>query len=192
MTNTHTRTDLYERIAAVVREALPGEPGDRLLDRIATELAAAAGFDPAEDEALYARFQLEAERVAATDTVTGLPNRARVAEDLARAIATARRYDEPVTVLVAQLDDVSREHEERVAGEALLRLVRVSDVVGRIGPGRFAIVLPRTGALGAALVAGRIAELEDFAFSFGNATLSNDVGSAGELLATAEATLGDS
>lgn len=192
ITNIHTRPDLYERIAAVVYEALPGEPGDRLLDRIALELAAAVGLEPADEENVYARIRLEGERVAATDPATGLPNRARVMEDMTRAIAAAQRYEEPLSVLVARVEGETGGEHDRVVGEALLRLVRVSDVVGRIAPGRFAVVLPRTGALGAALVAGRIAELEDFALSLGNATLSDEVASADELLATAESALGES
>lgn len=189
ITNIHTRPDLYERLAAAVYEALPGEPGDRLLDRLATELTATLGLEPADDGSLFATLQLEAERVAATDPDTGLPNRTRVVEDLTRAIAVARRYEEPVSVLVAQVGDAEGESRDRLVGEALLRLVRVTDVVGRLAPGRFAVVLPRTGALGAALVAGRISELGEFGLSLGNATLADEAQGAEELLATAEAAL---
>ena len=147
------KADLYDRIAATIREALPGDPGDRLLARIVEEISIAAGEGGCEIAALVERLSLEVERDAATDAVTGLPNRALLIDDLTRAIATAGRHDEPVAVLVAQMDHSTGAQEERLVGEALLRLVRVSDVVARIAPGRFAVILPRTNAAGADLVA---------------------------------------
>lgn len=183
--------DPYERIAAAIREALPGDRGDRLLESIVEELAEVAGRGGDDAAALYARLRLEFERVAATDTATGLPNRARFMEDLNRCIAAAVRYGEPLGLLVAQIDDGPDEDDERTVGEALLRLVRVSDVVARIAPGRFALILPRTGAVGAALVAARVSELEGYELALGNATLTADLATADELLALAEASLGE-
>lgn len=183
-------TDPYERVAIAVREALPGAAGDRLLERIVQVLSEAA--EPGNDEAaaLWDRLRLELERAVATDEPTGLPNRARFMEDLTRSIAAARRYDEPVAVLVAeaQAEDGA---DERELGEALLRLVRVSDVVARIAPARFGIILPRTGPVGAALVAARISGLEGFRLALGNATLSAGTATSEELLALAEASLGE-
>jgi GGDEF domain-containing protein len=177
--------DPHERIALAVRDALPGEAGDRLLERIVAELAA---VDEANDPDSYARLRIELERYIATDPVTGLPNRVRFMDDLTRAIASARRYDEPLAILV--LDLVDQDADEQAAGEQLLRLVRVTDDVARIGPGRFAIVLPRTGSLGCALVASRVADLEGHSYVLGNATLTRDVTTADELLARAETSLG--
>ena len=132
---------------------------------------------------------MELERQAATDHVTGLPNRARFMADLTRDIASARRADEPLALLV--VDVLGPDADEQAAGVELLRLVRTTDVVARVGPGRFAIILPRTGTVGCALVAARVAGLEHPAFAFGNATLTADVVGAAELLAEAEASLGE-
>ncbi len=183
-------TDPYERIASAVREALPGAAGDRLLERIVQELSEAAEHGNDEAAALWDRLELELERAVATDDRTGLPNRGRFMDDLSRSIAAANRYNEPVAVLVAEApaEDVV---DERELGEALLRLVRVTDLVARIAPARFGIILPRTGPVGAALVAARIAGLEGFRLALGNATLGADAATPDDLLALAEASLGE-
>jgi len=181
-----TIADPYERIALAVREALPGEPGVQLLARIVEELAA---VDEANDGDAYAQMHLELERQVGTDPVTGLPNRVRFMDDLTRAIAAATRYDEPLSLLV--LDLVDADADEQAAGEGLLRLVRITDVVARIAPGRFAIILPRTGTVGCALVAARVAAPDEHVFVLGSATFASDSTDATALLARAESSLED-
>lgn len=181
-----TIVDHYERIALAVREALPGEPGEQLLARIVAELAA---VDETNDGDAYAGLHLELERQVGTDPATGLPNRVRFMDDLTRAIAAAARYDEPLSLLV--LDLVDGDADERTAGEALLRLVRITDFVARIAPGRFAIVLPRTGTVGCALVAARVTDPDEHAFVLGSATLASKSTDATALLARAESSLED-
>jgi GGDEF domain-containing protein len=176
--------DPYERIALAVREALPGEAGDQLLARIVDELAAVGEAGEGDG---YAQLQLELERQVATDPVTGLPNRVRFMDDLTRAIAAATRYDEPLSLIV--LDLVDADADEQAAGEGLLRLVRITDVVARIAPGRFAIILPRTGTVGCALVAARVAAPDENTFTLGSATFAGESTEAAALLARAEAAL---
>lgn len=178
------RLDPCERIALAIREALPGEAGDVLLARIVGELAA---VDEAEDGAGYAGLQLELERQVATDPITGLPNRVRFMDDLTRAIAGATRYDEPLSIIA--LDLTGGDADEEAAGEALLRLVRITDIVARVAPRRFAIILPRTGTIGCALVAARVAALDDHASALGTATLAGGPIDAPTLLARAEEAL---
>ena len=124
------------------------------------------------------------ERQAATDPVTGLPNRVRFMDDLTRAIAAATRYDEPLSLLV--LDLGHRDADEQAAGEALLRLVRISDIVARIAPGRFAIILPRTGTIGCALVSARVVALDVHAFTISSTTFAGEPTDAAALLARGE------
>lgn len=178
-------TDPYERIALAVREALPGDAGDQLLARIVDELAA---VDEENDGDAYARLHLELERQVATDPVTGLPNRVRFMDDLTRAIAAATRYDEPLSLIV--LDLVDARADEQATGEALLRLVRITDVVARIAPGRFAIILPRTGTVGCALVAARVTGSDERSFTIASATCAGESTDAAALLARAEDALG--
>lgn len=176
--------DPFERIALAVREALPGEAGDQLLARIVDELAAVGEAGEGDG---YAQLQLELERQVATDPVTGLPNRVRFMDDLTRAIAAATRYDEPLSLIVLDLPDTNA--DEQAAGEGLLRLVRITDVVARIAPGRFAIILPRTGTVGCALVAARVAAPDESTFTLGSATFAGESTEAAALLARAEAAL---
>lgn len=180
-------TDPYERIAMAVREALPGSAGEQLLARIVDELAA---IEEQDGDAIHAELHHELERLAATDPATGLPNRLSFMDDLTRALATAARYREPLTLLVVELADP--DGDERAAGEALLRLVRITDIVSRVAPGRFAIILPRTDATGGALVATRVEALEAHPSTIGNVTFSGEpVVDAATLLARAEDALGD-
>lgn len=179
-----TTLDPYERIALAVREALPGDAGDLLLARIVDELAA---VDEADGGTTYAELHLELERQVATDPVTGLPNRLRFMDDLTRAIAAATRYDEPLSLLV--LDLVDRDDDEQAAGEALLRLVRITDIIARIAPGRFAVILPRTGTIGCALVAARAEILHEHSFTLSSATFAGEPTDAAALLARAEESL---
>ena len=179
-----TTIDPYERIALAVREALPGGAGELLLARIVAELAA---VNEADGETTYAELHLELERQVATDPVTGLPNRVRFIDDLTRAIAAATRHDEPLSLLVLVLAD--RDADEQAAGESLLRLVRISDLVARIAPGRFAMILPRTGTIGCALVSARVAALDEHSFIPGSATFAGKPTDAAALLARAEEAL---
>ena len=179
-----TATDPYERIASAIREALPGEAGDLLLARIVDELAT---VDEDEGDA-FGPLHLELERQVATDPVTGLPNRLRFMDDLTRAIAASSRYDEPLSLLA--LDLVDEGTDEQAAGEGLLRLVRITDVVARIAPRRFAVILPRTGTVGCALVAARVTGTESERFRCGSATFAGEPADAPALLARAEAALG--
>ncbi len=174
-------SDPYERIAAAVRTALPGEAGDLLLARIVEELAA---VDEENDGDAYAGLHLELERQVATDPVTGLPNRVRFMDDLTRAIAASTRFDEPLSLIV--LDLVGEATDEQAAGEMLLRLVRITDVVARVAPGRFAIILPRTGTVGCALVQARVADPGGHVFTLASTTYAGEPTDAATLLARAE------
>jgi GGDEF domain-containing protein len=173
--------DPFERIALAVREALPGEAGELLLARIVDELAE---LDETDGGTGQGELHLELERQVTTDPVTGLPNRVRFMDDLTRAIAAATRHDEPLSLLVLDLAD--RDADEQAAGEALLRLVRITDLVARVAPRRFAIILPRTGTIGCALVAARVSALDEHASRIGTVTFAGDPTDAPTLLAHAE------
>lgn len=179
--------DPAEKIAAAVYEALPGDAGSQLLEQIANALADAAEHGTEDAATAQAHLQLELERSVATDIVTGLPNRRRFFEDLRRAVGAARRYDEPLALVVGEMTEEADGDRLRELGEALLRKVRVSDIVARIGPGSFAVILSRTGTVGAALVAARLAETTGPVLAFGYAELGKDVTSAGDLLQRAQA-----
>ncbi|MBN1172423.1 MAG: diguanylate cyclase [Micromonosporaceae bacterium] len=101
------------------------------------------------------------------DTLTGLANRAKVAEQLDRALDATRRTGDSTAVLLIDLDRFKQindtfGHEvgdRFLAGFAnlLRRSVLGSDTVGRLGGDEFIVVLERVGsAANAASVADRI------------------------------------
>lgn len=116
-----------------------------------------------------ARLRRSVQRLTTIDAVTGLRNREFLFERLAAEIARARRYKQPLSLVLLDFDDLTRfnarhgNHE----GNRLLRtaanLVKMSvrdnvDVACRFTGGEFALLLPNTpaSAKGAGTVAERI------------------------------------
>ncbi len=153
---------------------------------------------------------------SAVDTVSGLYSRWYFFERLYAEVARARRYREPLALVVAEVDRedrlaASRGAEFRDAAlAAVARLVLSSlrdkvDVACRLGAGRFALLLPNTppGPSAAGLVAERIrvrvagthlsddevGELGRFTMSLGVAGYPDAAEDADELMATAESRL---
>src|SRR5439155_25187885 len=105
--------------------------------------------------------------VATHDDLTGLPNRGLLHRRLADALEAAGNCESPVTVLCCAVDglrNVNDVHGVR-GGDAVLvevarrlrALVRPTDTVGRIGAGRFALILEGRDARTAGSVGERIA-----------------------------------
>jgi diguanylate cyclase (GGDEF)-like protein len=100
-----------------------------------------------------------AEARAATDSLTGLPNRRAVQEALKRMIAQAGRTLAPMAVLLLDLDHFKQINDTyghdrgdavlAAVGEVLAGALRTSDFVGRNGGEEFVALLPDTGVEGA-------------------------------------------
>jgi len=110
--------------------------------------------------------QLELERAARVDFLTGICNR-RAIEDLAqRVIAAARRHGMPLSMMIIDVDHFKRINDDfgHAAGDrALLETVarirdsmRVEDLVGRFGGEEFVVVMPNTDAGSARIAAERV------------------------------------
>lgn len=109
----------------------------------------------------------ELRREASQDSLTGLKNRRRFEEDLRLAMARGRREGTTGAVLMLDLDRFKRVNDSHghPAGDRLIeeiadvlrRRTRESDVLARLGGDEFAIVLPRSGAAEARMVAESIA-----------------------------------
>ena len=113
-----------------------------------------------------ARLHDIVQRQAITDDLTGLVNRRRFVEALDSEVERARRFDAPLTIVLADLDnfkdvnDVFGHHGGDVVLRAFADLIRSHvrdvDVSGRIGGEEFAILLPETSREDAVLVAERM------------------------------------
>ncbi|MBX9961978.1 MAG: EAL domain-containing protein [Burkholderiales bacterium] len=105
-------------------------------------------------------------RLAYEDTLTALPNRAMFLDRLQQAVLTARRTNDPVSVMMLDLDrfKVINDSLGHAAGDQVLRevahrlreLLRDSDTVARLGGDEFAVLLPTGTSDGVAIVAQRI------------------------------------
>jgi diguanylate cyclase (GGDEF)-like protein len=102
---------------------------------------------------------------ATRDGLTDLPNHRAFQDEFPRAVAAARRFQEPLAIIVFDLDDfkfINDRHGhphgdailQRVAG--VLRAGRVEDRPFRIGGDEFAMLLPHTDGEGSRTIAGRL------------------------------------
>ena len=104
-------------------------------------------------ERLHTEYEVMA-NLAYTDTLTSLPNRRRLYEDVYRLIALAERYGQEFCVCLFDLDHFKRLNDthghlvgdqvlQEVAQVARLHL-RATDLFGRWGGEEFVVLLPQT------------------------------------------------
>lgn len=103
---------------------------------------------------------------ATTDPLTRLKNRRAFFENGAKHLSVARRYNTDFSIIAADLDYFKRVNDtygHQAGDEALiavagilLQMTRAEDTVARVGGEEFAMLLPDTNRLGAAVLAERI------------------------------------
>lgn len=112
--------------------------------------------------ALLLAWRAEAEgqlaRLAQTDGLTGLADRRAFAERAVHLISMARRHNEPLALMVLDLDFLKTINAERgqdagdralaLFGSCLQAQMRLGDLVGRVGGEEFAVLMARSDALG--------------------------------------------
>jgi diguanylate cyclase (GGDEF)-like protein len=144
--------------AALVEHAAPLSAGDQ--ERVAVSVSQAS---PA---LANLRNLAIAETRAATDALTGLPNRRAVDDTLLRMLAQAGRSFDPLSVILLDLDHFKtindtyghdRGDEVLAAFGARLReVLRAGDFAGRSGGEEFVIFLPDTDRTGAVRLAEKL------------------------------------
>ncbi|MDP9344888.1 MAG: GGDEF domain-containing protein, partial [Actinomycetota bacterium] len=107
-----------------------------------------------------------AEARAATDALTGLPNRRALRDSLTRMLAQSGRTMSPLSVIALDLDHFKAINDTyghdrgdavlAAVGDMLTRSVRNSDLAARTGGEEFVVLLPDTGAEGAQAVAEKL------------------------------------
>jgi diguanylate cyclase (GGDEF)-like protein len=106
------------------------------------------------------------ERLALTDSLTGLGNRRLFDTRLRQELSRAQRFRDPLALLLVDLDHFKKVNDTYghpvgdevlcAASAALVASVRSIDVVCRYGGEEFALVLPRTPLAGSLAVAQRV------------------------------------
>jgi diguanylate cyclase (GGDEF)-like protein len=172
--------------------AVPLRTPERVLGALA--VARGAGeppFGPQETEALQdlarsaaaavanALAHEETRRLSVTDPLTGAGNFRQLSTTLAREVERATRFNRPLSVVMLDLDHFKAVNDSHghPFGDGVLRefarrlqdCLREVDTVTRYGGEEFTVVLPETGADGAAAVAGRIVRaVRDRPFAVGS------------------------
>lgn len=98
--------------------------------------------------------QQELEKLASSDTLTGLFNRRKLAELCDQEIIEARTLNRPLAMLLIDLDHLKQMNDTfgHSAGDALINTVvkiirdqlRPTDIAGRLGGDEFLLILPNT------------------------------------------------
>jgi len=108
----------------------------------------------------------ELERISLTDSLTQLHNHRFFQERLQEEFRRAQRYDDPVSLILADLDHFKSINDKfgHVVGDQVLREVaqilkkstRETDLLARYGGEEFAVILPKTHLSGSLTVAERV------------------------------------
>jgi diguanylate cyclase (GGDEF)-like protein len=117
-----------------------------------------------QDELRIRNDQLD--RLSRVDGLTGLYNRRHIDEQLQNEVNTATRHDQPLAVLMLDIDHFKlvNDVEGHPAGDQVLRefagrmrtVSRAGDVVGRWGGEEFIVIAPHTDLEGAVRLGERI------------------------------------
>jgi diguanylate cyclase (GGDEF)-like protein/PAS domain S-box-containing protein len=120
-------------------------------------------------EKALADANLQLERLATTDSLTGLSNRRVFETRAAIEFSIARRSHRPLSLLMMDIDNFKWRNDTfgHAAGDAALEMlgrilktcVRLGDVAARLGGEEFGFLLPDTGPMGAVEVAHRVQAL---------------------------------
>jgi len=138
---------------------------ERELDQDALDLVASI-CRQAGQSLVRIRLQEQLAHLALHDHLTGLPNRARLREEVGRTLALATRASQPLTVMFLDLDGFKPINDKlghtqgddvlREVARRLLAGVRQGDIVGRLGGDEFVVVCHEADRAEAERIAERL------------------------------------
>jgi diguanylate cyclase (GGDEF)-like protein len=115
---------------------------------------------------LVRKTERKLQELATQDALTGLSNRRHLLEQAEHEMARAKRNGEPISILLADIDNFKQINDQRghVAGDQVLvhtaklfrSICRTPDIVARWGGEEFLFLLPSTGAEAAERFAERV------------------------------------
>ncbi len=116
----------------------------------------------------FSRQQARLDFLATTDALSRLSNRGHFMALAGKLFTQSRRYGQPLSALVIDIDDFKRVNDRfghgegdrviRAVADLLRRHCRASDLVGRVGGEEFVMLLPNTPVSGALATAEKILE----------------------------------
>ena len=100
------------------------------------------------------QLQEELDQLSMTDTDTGMPNRRALSQNLESQVSRSRRYQNPLTILIMRIDNLSdfmTQHDTDSAKPLLVAIrnvlndqLRWADTIGRLDEKEFLLILPET------------------------------------------------
>jgi diguanylate cyclase (GGDEF)-like protein len=133
-----------------------------LLEIVAPQLALA--LERAEWQEKATQFQL----MSITDPLTGLQNRRYLEERLAEEVNRTKRYEQPLSFLMIDIDDFKHYNDRnghqagdlalQITAQGLKSSLRAADVASRYGGEEFCVLLPQTSLPEAGVIAERMRE----------------------------------
>lgn len=127
------------------------------------------------------------EKLATTDSLTGLYNRVKIDEFLNHEVSRFNRYGHKFSILILDLDDFKLVNDNfghqfgdivlKKFSHILQKSIRKSDMLGRWGGEEFLIILPETNLQSAVQTGEKIAKsLRDYNFEFIDKSITTSVG----------------
>lgn len=158
-------------------------------------------------------YRVELARRATTDNISGVSNRAHINQMAQNEFGRARRYKEPLSVMMIEIDGYESLSEAwgPIAMDTLIQVftgycvlvMRHCDSFGRLNPKRFMAILPETPGKGAHILGTRMCrelsthdvvvdgEVLNFTVSIGAAEMASSDRWAGDLLRRVEQAIED-
>jgi len=153
---------LYESVLGLLRLDSDTAGGFSVEDAIKLQPLANAATIALENARLFGEVQ----RLAITDGLTGMYNRRHFFELAERELNRARRFEQPVSAIMLDLDHFKQVNDTygHAVGDQVLRVVaercgesiRDIDILGRYGGEEFAVILPGTDLPGTQTMAERL------------------------------------